>query len=243
MLRLAALVTLLVTFPATSLAAQRAGGFAGQPTVAKLVACDVTSSDRSATFYGRMLTIPGAARMQLRFQVMQRLGHAPFSKIDVPALRQWHTSQSGVKRLGWRQTVDALRAGGAYKARIHYRWLSASGAVLDSASRDTPVCHGPLPNLTVRGLTVDPGPTADTRTYRATVQNTGKLATDDVAVSFTVDNAVLDTITLNHLAVGEARMLTVIGPVCRNAVRVTADPGNSIGESLENDNSQLFSCS
>src|SRR5689334_5065242 len=133
MLRLAALVTVLVTSPATSLAAHRADGLAGQPTVAKLVACDVTSSDRYATFYGRMLAIPGAARMQIRFQVMERLGRAPFSKIDVPALRQWHTSQAGVKRLGWRQTVDALRPGAAYKARIQYRWLSAAGTVIESA--------------------------------------------------------------------------------------------------------------
>ena len=55
--------------------------------------------------------------------------------------------------------------------------------------------------------------------------------------------AVLDTITINHLAVGESRAVTFTGPVCRNAVRVTADPGKSIGESLENDNSQLVSCS
>jgi hypothetical protein len=243
MLRLAALVTVLATFPATSLAARRADGLAGQPTVAKLVACDVTSIDRSASFYGRMLTIPGAARMQMRFQLMERLGRGPFSKLDVPALRQWHTSQVGVKRLGWRQTVNALRAGGAYKARIQYRWLSAAGAVVDSASRDTPACHGPLPNLTVSDLTVNPGPTVDTRNYRVTVQNTGKLAADNVAVSFAVDKAVLDAITLNHLAAGEARAVTFTGPVCRNAVRVTADPDNSIGESLENDNSQLFSCS
>jgi len=243
MRRIAALVTLLAAVPATSLAAHRADRFAGQPTVAKLVACDVTSSDRYATFYGRMLAIPGGARMQMRFQLMERLGRVAFTKLDVPALRQWHTSQVGVKRLGWRQTVDALRAGGAYKARIQYRWLSAAGTVIESASRDTPVCRGPLPNLTVSDLTVKPGPTADTRSYRVTVQNTGKLAADNVAVSFTVDKAVLDTITLNHLAAGDARAATFTGPVCRDAARVTADPDNSIGESLENDNSQLFSCS
>ncbi|HEX4720452.1 MAG TPA: CARDB domain-containing protein [Thermoleophilaceae bacterium] len=243
MLRLAALVTLFATVPAASFAAPRSGGFAGQPTVAKLVACDVTSSNRAATFYGRMTTVPGTAKMQMRFQLMERLGHDPFTKLDVPALRQWRTSQAGVQRFGWKQTVDALRVGGAYKARIQYRWLTAAGTVIESLSRDTRVCRGPLPNLAVSDLTVKPGPTADTRSYRVSVQNTGKLAADGVDVSLSVDNAVLDTITINHLGAGESRAVSFTGPVCRNAVRVTADPDNSIGESLENDNSQLFSCS
>ena len=243
MLRIAAIVTVLAALPAASLAAPRVGGFAGLPTVAKLVACDVTSADRAATFYGRMQAIPGTSKMQVRFQLMERLGRDPWSKLDVPALRQWHSSQAGVKRFGWKQTVDALRAGGAYKARVQYRWLAATGTVLDTAMHDTPVCRGPLPNLAVSDLTVKPGPTADTRNYRVTVQNTGKLDADQVDVSLSVDKAVLDTVTLAHLAAGETRALTFTGPVCRDAVRVTADPSNSIGESVENDNSQLFSCS
>jgi len=107
MLRIAAIVTLLA-FPASSLAAHDAVGLAGQPTLAKLVTCDLTSSDRSASFYGRMHAIPGTGRMQMRFQLMERLGHNAFGKVDVPALRQWRTSQAGVKRFGWKQTVDAL---------------------------------------------------------------------------------------------------------------------------------------
>jgi hypothetical protein len=243
MLRVAAILAVLAVSPAASLAAHRAHG-AGAPTpVAKLLACDVTSADRAATFYARMEAIPGSSRMQIRFQLLQRLGRDAWSKLDVPALRQWHTSQAGVKRFGWRQTVDALRAGGAYKARVQYRWLSAAGAVLDGESHDTPVCRGPLPNLAVSDLTVKPGPTPDTRTYHVALQNTGKLDADNVALSFSVDNAVLDTITLNQLAAGETRTVTFTGPVCRQSVRVTADPGNAIGESLETDNSQLFSCS
>src|SRR3954447_25511651 len=180
MLRIAAIVTALATFPAATFAAHGAGRFADQPTVAKLVACDATSSNRAATFYARMQSMPGTAKMQMRFQLMERLGRDAFSKLDVPALRQWHTSQAGVKRVGWKQTVDALRIGGAYKAHVQYRWLSASGSVIESVARDTPVCRGPLPNLVVSDLAVKPGPTADTRSYRATVQDTGKLDADGV---------------------------------------------------------------
>jgi hypothetical protein len=211
--------------------------------VAKVVACDVVSSDREATFYARMDTIGGASKMKLRFQLLERLGRDDsWSKLDVPALRQWHTSQAGVKRFGWKQTVDALRIGGAYKARVQYRWLTAGGTVLTGASRDTPVCRGPLPNLIVGNLAVKPGPTADTRTYRVDVTNRGRIDADGVGVSLSVDKAILDTVTVSRLAAGETRTISFNGPPCRRAIRATADPGNLIGESLEDDNSQLFPC-
>src|SRR4051794_33002547 len=177
MLRIATVLAALVAVPAAALAAPRADTPASAGPVAKVVACDVTSNDKAATFYGRMDTIAGASRMQIRFQLQERLGRDDtWSKLDVPTLHQWHTSQAGVKRFGWKQTVDALRVGGAYKARVQYRWLSAAGTVLDSAARDTQVCRGPLPNLAVRDLSVKPGPTADTRSYRVAVGNTGKIA-------------------------------------------------------------------
>src|SRR2546423_4336850 len=82
--------------------------------VARMVACDMTSPDRSAVFYGRMPTVPGAARMSMRFVLLERLGRGDtWSKVDVPALRQWHRSAPGVKTFGYKQTVDNLRAGGA----------------------------------------------------------------------------------------------------------------------------------
>jgi len=244
MLRIATVLAALAAFPAASLAARRADPPLTPLVAAKLVACDVTSNDRAATFYGRMDTVTGASKMQIRFQLLQRLGNDDtWEKVDLPALRQWHSSQPGVKRLGWKQTVDALRIGAAYKARIQYRWLSAAGAVLGSLSRDTPACRGPLPNIVVGDVTTKPGPTADTRTYRVDISNRGKLDAGGVDVSLNVDKAILDTVTLTHLAVGETRIVSFTGPSCRHAVRVTADADNSIGESLEGDNSKLFACS
>src|SRR4051794_318746 len=190
MLRIATVLAALAAFPAASLAARRADAPLTPPVAAKLVACDLTSSNRSATFYARMDTVPGASKMQIRFQLLERLGHdAPWDKLDLPALRQWHTSQPGVKRLGWKQTVDGLRVGAAYKAHVHYRWLSAAGAPLSSVSRDTPVCRGPLPNIVVGDLSTKPGPTADTRTYRVDISNRGKIDADGVDVSLNVDKA------------------------------------------------------
>jgi CARDB protein len=243
MLRIATVFAALAVFPAVSFAARQADTPATSAPVAKVVTCDVVSTDRSATFFARMDTIPGAATMSIRFQLFERLGRgAPFNKLDVPALRQWHTSQAGVKRFGWKQTVDNLRIGGAYKAHVVYRWLSPSGAVIATDQRDTPTCKGPLPNLALGDLTVMPGPTADTRTYRVGIQNTGKVVAGDVDVQMSVDKAILDTITLDAVAAGDQRFATFIGPICRHFVRVTADPQNSIGESVETDNSELFAC-
>jgi hypothetical protein len=208
-----------------------------------MVACDVTSSDRAATYYARMDTIASASKLQIRFQLLERLGRdEPWTKVDVPALRQWHTSQAGVKRFGWKQTVDALRAGGAYKARVQYRWLSATGIVLATATRESPACRGPMPNIAVGDLSVTPGPTGDTRTYRVGISNTGKVDVAQVNVSLSADKAILDTVTVAQLSVGETKTVSFTGPVCRHAVRVTVDPDNLIGETIENDNSQLFSC-
>jgi CARDB protein len=242
--RIAAILLVLAAFPAASFAARRPDTPVTPSPVAKVVACDVTSNDREATFYARMNTLPGASKLQIRFQLLERLGKGDsWDKLDVPALRAWHTSQAGVKRFGWKQTVDRLRTGGAYRARVQYRWLSVAGAVIDSETRDTSTCHGPLPNIEIGDLTVKPGPTADTRTYRVPVSNTGKSDADDVEVSLTVDKAILDTITISHLASGDSRTISFTGPTCRHAARVKADPSNSVGESVEHDNSHLFSCS
>jgi hypothetical protein len=242
-LRIATALVVLAAFPAASLAARNAEPSPVPGLVTKVVACDVTSSDRAATFYARMDTIPAAAKLQIRFQLLERLGRdEPWTKLDIPALHQWHTSQAGVKRFGWKQTVDALRIGGAYKARVQYRWLSPAGTVLTTDTRDTPVCRGPLPNIVVGNLTVTPGPTDGTRTYRVDIQNHGKVDADAVDVSLSVDKAILDTVTLSHLAAGETKTASFTGPPCRRGVRVNADPGNSIGETIEGDNSQLFSC-
>ena len=243
MARIAILLAALVALPAAAFAAPRANVPATAGPVAKVVACDVTTADRAATFYGRMDTIPGASKMQIRFQLQERLGRDDtWNKLDVPALRQWHTSQAGVRRFGWKQTVDALRVGGAYKARVQYRWLSATGSIVDSFARDTPICRGPLPNIAVGDLAVKPGQTADTRIYRVTISNKGKVDADEVDVQLSVDKAILDTVTMSSLRAGESRTVSFNGPACRRAIRVKADPGNSIGETIEDDNSQLFTC-
>jgi len=211
--------------------------------VARVVGCDLSGSDRSAVFYGRMDGIPGSTKMAMRFTLLERLGRGSWTKVDVPALRQWHRAALGVKSFGYKQTVDNLRSGAAYKARVVYRWSTAAGISVDSASKDTGVCRsGGLPELTVAGLTVKTGPTDDTRVYRVTVANDGRTDADDVEVLLRVDRALLDTVTIDELEAGESRTITFVGPACESGVRVEVDPDNSVGERREADNSELFDC-
>ena len=244
MLRILAIAAALTAFPAAAFARHGADTpLPGGALVTKVVSCDLTATTHAATFYARMDAIPNASKMQMRFQLLERLGRDDtFSKIEVPALKQWRTSQAGVKRFGWKQIVDGLHLGGAYKARVSFRWLSASGTVLDTATRDTPVCRGPLPNISIGDLAVKPGPTGDTRNYRIDIQNSGKIDADEVDVQLSVDRAILDTVTIQHLNAGDSRTVTFTGPICKKGIRVFADPGNSIGETIEDDNSEHFAC-
>jgi hypothetical protein len=243
MLRIAATVAVLAAFPAAGLAARGTKLPAPGSPVAKVTSCDVVSTDRAATFVARMATVPGASKLQLRFQLMERLSRGTgWTRLDVPALGDWHTSAAGVNRFAWKQTVDNLHLGGAYKARVTYRWLTATGSVLSTVTRDSRACRGPQPNIAVGDLSVRSGPTRDTRTYRTTVSNAGKVDVDEVDVLLTVDKAELNTIALSHLAAGETRVVSFTGPLCRHGIRVSADPANTIGETSEGDNSRLFAC-
>ena len=244
MLRIATLVLVVLALPAAAFAARRPDRLSiPAPLIAKVVACEVTTDERSAVFYARMDALPGAAKMAVRFQLFERLGRGEaWEKVDVPALRQWRTSQAGVKRFGWKQSLENLNLGGAYRARVQFRWLSAAGNVLEAATKETPVCRGPLPNLTIGDVSIRPGPTADTRIYRVQVQNSSKTDVDGVDVSLTVDRAVLDTVTLTRLDAGASRSVTFTGPACRREVRAEVDPENAVGERAEGDNYQVFSC-
>jgi hypothetical protein len=230
-----------------ALAGAVAGAQAAEPRadlpVARVTGCEMSGPNRSAVFYARMSAVPGAVRLTVRFTLFERLGRsAEWTKVDVPELRQWRRSAAGVRTFGFAQTVDSLRPGGAYKARIQYRWLDANGAPLDTVTRETAVCRGPLPNMAVGALALRPGPTADTAVYRVTVVNNGKGEADGVDVRLEVDQALLDAVVVDRLSPGESRTLSFTGPRCNQGIQVRIDPDNGIGEILETDNAQAFGC-
>lgn len=242
MLRVTTLTCALI-----ALALPAAAGASTSPTgdapVARVLGCDPSGTDRAAVFYGRMHAIPGAVRMAMRFTLVERLGReGDWEKAEVPQLRQWRRSALGVKTFAYRQRVEDLRTGGAYRAAVQFRWYGSAGTVLKTVTRQTRACRGELPNLQVGDLEVRRGPAPDTRLYRVTFRNAGEDVAENVAVQLQVDRAVLDAIRLDDLDAGEARTVTFTGPACENAVRARIDPGNSVGESSEADNARSWDC-
>jgi hypothetical protein len=120
-----------------------------QPGVAATLAeCVVPTlaGERSATFAAEMTTLPGSARMQMRFEVQERQpGEALFHAIVAPGLSAWRTSDASVHVYKYLRQVTNLDAPAIYRALVHFRWLNAHGDVVRRAERFTPRCDQPAP--------------------------------------------------------------------------------------------------
>src|SRR5215207_10188703 len=88
---------------------------------------DCSFDDHSAAFYARMKLIEGADRMALRFTLLERTGVEGDRPVKAPALSRWHWSKPGVLALRYRQGVRNLEENATYRARVDFRWYSASG--------------------------------------------------------------------------------------------------------------------
>src|SRR4051794_32170999 len=73
----------------------------GKPIASASTEACVTSVnqiERSATFVGEMLAVPGTVRMKMRIDVLERgPADARFRTISYPGLGQWVRSSAGVK--------------------------------------------------------------------------------------------------------------------------------------------------
>ena len=201
-------------------------------------------ADRSPTFSGSMRAVPRSPRMAIRFSLEERIGANPFVRRDVPSLAAWRESRVGVRRFGYRQTVKALKTGGAYRSLVDFRWSDGRGRIIRTARRRSGAClqPGPLPNLRLSALSARPGPESGTTTYSLSVRNTGRAPARGVVVALAVDGAVVDSTEVAVLGPGESRVLTFTGPVCRRRVRAAVDPRAAIGESRERDNVLVRRC-
>ena len=222
--------SLLLTLPAAASAA---------PTRLKVRECQAgdTAKERRATFYARMHAIPGTVRMQMRFTLIERSSTGS-SPVRSPALARWRRSRTGVKRFGYAQTVSGLRAGSSYAMAVDYRWIGASGRAIRSARRTSADCRqdGDLANLSVAGITSEPGSAAGTEQYEVEVINRGTRTAEEFRVDLFVDSALADTALIHELEPGETTTVTISGPSCLARVRAVADRGDAVRETTEDDN-------
>ncbi len=116
------------------------------PVSATLEQC-VTSdipSERSATFAGEMAAIPGAVKLEMRIEVLERLPQeALFHTVTSPGLSVWRTAAPGVKTYRYLKEVTNLSAPAFYKAAVRFRWLNAKGKLIRTAELRTPRCAQP----------------------------------------------------------------------------------------------------
>jgi len=118
------------------------------PVSATLAQCVTSPSpaERSATFAGEMTAIPGAVKLEMRIDVLERLPHeVAFHAVPFPGLSVWRTAAPGVRTYRYLKEVTNLSAPATYRAAVRFRWLNARGRLLRVAELKTPHCLQPSP--------------------------------------------------------------------------------------------------
>jgi hypothetical protein len=211
------------------------------PASVKLADCSV--EDSSAAFYARMRPVPEADRMWMRFTVQER-HNGVYEPLRARGLSRWHRSKPGVSAFGYLQTVRGLQPGGAYRARVSFRWYSDSGELLERTRRTSRVCRQfeKVPNLTSAVAGYGPTKVPGVIRYLMRIANTGVAPAVDVDARLSVDGGVVDTVTIPLLDPGASRDVAVLGPACASLVSAIADPDGVIVESSEDDNEHTVEC-
>jgi CARDB len=244
-------VLLLLLLLLLLLAPAPAGAATAAPpgTAAEVTACStsVTPAKRFMVVQGRMRAIPGADRLQLRFDLRARTpDHPGFRRLAAPGIGVWHTADRGTGRYVVDKRVEGLAAPADYKMEVRFRWLDAQGRVLDHAHRATRVCAQPdlRPDLSPRRITMAPGPEAGTSRYVVPVRNLGGSPAGPFAVRLTVDDRALPAEAVTGLAAGAGTELEFIGPTCAagQPLAVAVDSEGTVEEASEADNALLRTC-
>jgi CARDB protein len=235
----ALLVSVLV--PATASAAP-AGG-------ARLVSCvsALDPADRAATFEGRMRTVRGTVRMQMRFSLQTRAkGQVHWHALAAPGFGRWLSSDPGIGRYVYTKRVIALEAPASYRTVVRFRWLGRDGDRLASDRSTSPTCHQAdyRPNLRPLGIDERPGADAEHARYVVPVVNRGKTVADPFDVVVTVDGATLTPAQSPDLDPGERAFVEVEGPPCTagSMLTVDVDPTGAVDERDEADNRISVPC-
>jgi hypothetical protein len=216
-------------------------------TRASLTACHTGTAplDRYALFSAQMATVPRAKRMAVRFDLLQKLPGGGYERVQAPGLGVWRSSLPGIERFVVHKQVANLQAPASYRALVRFRWLDATGSVIQSATRRTKTCRQPdlRPDLALNTVTAEPVEGGRAR-YTLLVRNAGHVETGSFDVAFAVGDAGQPDQSVQSLLPGAQRALTFVGPRCdaKTVLHVTLDPGLVVDESDETNNVRTVSC-
>ena len=109
----------------------------------------VDQSERSATFGGEMISVPGSTRMEMRFDLLERRPQdTAFHTVVASGLGVWRFASSGVKVYKYLKQVTNLSAPAYYRAAVRFRWLNSKGKLIKALELRTPRCLQPAPPAT-----------------------------------------------------------------------------------------------
>jgi hypothetical protein len=239
-----ALVTIVPALVAAGVLAPAAP--AASPARAVVVSCDRTAGQ--AVFDGRMETEPGAARMQMRFTLQDRVPPSRrYHRVRIPSFGAWQTSSPGRSRYVYTKRVDGLVGPASYRVVVHFRWLDADGDVLRRARATSRVCRVPdlRPDLSVSAIEVRPATQPARRRYAVTVTNSGRSPADPTRLTLDLGDGgwVLGT-SVDPLDPDESRTVVLGGRACvpGDELTATADATDVVDERDEDDDVLTAAC-
>lgn len=210
---------------------------------ARLMDCEsaLGQADRFAVFEGRMRSIPGAERLQMRFTLqVHDQSSQRWRAVPAPGFGRWVSSDAGVSRYVYTKRVENLVAPAAYRSVVRFRWLNARGRRLGADHAHSPTClQADLrPNLQPLDIQVQPGPEATRATYAIPVANKGRSPAAAFGLVVTVDGQALPPQGVDAIPPGERRFVFVEGPRCKpgSTLAVDVDPSGAVDERIEVDN-------
>jgi len=217
------------------------------PTRASLEACQAGAAplERVAEFGAQMGALPGTKRMQVRFDLQERVPGARFRAIQAPGLGVWRTSAAGVDIFRYRKQVANLDAPAHYRAVVRFRWL-AGRKVVRQATRRTAICKQPdaRADLALGAVTAEHTGERNMARYVLAVRNDGRSASGPFTVGLSVGDDPRPAQTVEGLEPGAQRTLTFAGPRCDagRPLRVSLDADLIVDESDEADNLRSIAC-
>jgi hypothetical protein len=212
---------------------------------AKLESCTkgALRAQRAVAFVGSMPAVPGAERMQMRFDLERlRPGQRRWRRMrNVPGFGSWDRSAPMRAGFIFHKRVDGLAVPASYRAVVSFRWEDRDGRLVRRARRRTAACTQPdlRPDLVPGVLTGALDPRPGFAVYTLLVRNTGRSEAGPFSVRVGAVTADVD-----GLPAGEERAVRVAGPVCApgTATVVEVDAGRRIEESRERGNASPRIC-
>jgi hypothetical protein len=235
---------ILCTVLLAALAAAAPAAAQTVPTRATLVDCRAGEErlDRVAVFAAQMGAVPGSDRLQVRFDLSERLPGGKWHRVPAPGLGVWSTSTADIFRRS--KPVIGLQAPAQYRATVRFRWLDGK-KVLRRASRRTPVCRQPDagPDLHVIGVEVQTTEGNRGR-YLIRLRNEGQATASAFDVVLSIGDGRLPPQTLEALGPGVETVVSFTGPRCAagDVLLAALDPDGRVDERDRSDNRREQIC-